>query len=217
MSSAVITEKYQDGRIKTMRSTVFPPPRDLEAEAKELDEFLSKRIPALEKELEKLQPGLERPQAQGNVSVWYSLGLGLRAICEEKDMDGVRERRWLWEAIQNLYATDRIKRVSRGPTRNHFEYCYRLSAIPRDAAEQVNWSEWVFFFDSRTVREEPRIDLWLRRRIIAGENIDRAFFRQFTRNLNQRIRRLDTSVLSDGELFKLYDSIWLKTKSDIGS
>jgi len=138
----------------------------------------------------------------------------LRALCEEEGIVGRRERRWLWEAIENIYATKRIKRAGRGRTRQHFEYCYRLSIVPIEFADQVNWSEWVYFYDSRTVRDELRIDDWLLTLVKEGQKITRKIFRKFVQNLNKRVKNLDTSELNTKELFQIYDQTWNETKND---
>jgi hypothetical protein len=148
------------------------------------------------------------------VLLWHALGQKLRAICEEKLIIGIRERRWLWEAIANIHASERIKRARRGRARDHFEYCYRLSLYPIEFAKRINWSEWVYFFDSLTVREERRVDEWLTTLVKRGELIDRKVFRPFTQNLNKRIQDLDTSELTADELFSIYDKVWQETKSE---
>ena len=130
---------------------------------------------------------------------------------------GTRERRWLWEALQNLHASRRISRAVRGRTRNHFEYCYRLAQFSSGFASQIKWSEWVYFFDSRTVREENRIDEWLQRLTQKGDKITRQLFRRFSELLNDRIRKLDTSVLNKTELFAIYDAAWVAAKRELSS
>ena len=65
---------------------------------------------------------------RGSVDLWHRVGRELDAIAKKYDVKGLRERRWLWDAISNLHATERIKRVNRGRTRQHFEYCYRLAS-----------------------------------------------------------------------------------------
>ena len=42
--------------------------------------------------------------------MWHALGSEFGRVCDEQAITGRRERRWLWEAIENLYATERIKR-----------------------------------------------------------------------------------------------------------
>ena len=127
MDFAIITEKNLDGSVRTLRSTVHPPPRELEERAKTLDAHLARRIPSIEAKLVKgglLDEAVPNPgskKALGNVLLWHALGKELDRICREKHVTGRRERRWLWDAIESLYATERIKRARRGRTRLHFE------------------------------------------------------------------------------------------------
>lgn len=184
---------------------------------------MAKRIPQIEQELislgvlEKTIPKDQTKLGRGDVLLWYSLGKKLRSLCQEKKILGRKERRWLWEAIENIHATRRIIRAARGRTRIHFEYCYRLSKVPLEFADQINWSEWVYFFDSRTVREEPRIDDWLLKLVNRGEKINRKIFRQFVERLNKRVKKLDTSELNQEELFLIYEELWNQTKQSINS
>lgn len=222
MAVAIITEKDHDGRPKTIRCSGLLTP-ELEERAKLLDTYLAKRVPEIEQELVREGllldevPSEEGTQAKGDVVLWHTLGTKLREVCDHAGLQMRREMRWLWEAINNIYASPRIKRAARGKTRNHFEYCYRLSQFPMESAKQVNWSEWVYFFDSRTVREEPRVDAWLSSIVGRGERLDRRIFRRFAEKLNQRVRGMDTSVLSQDELFSMYDTIWTETKLAINS
>lgn len=222
MDFAIITEKHPEGAARTLRSTVHPPPPELQKRAAALDSFLSRRIKEIEAGLAKaglLDEGAARrgsDKPKGNVSLWHALGRELNRICREWHVAGRRERRWLWEAIENIHATERIKRARRGRTRLHFEYCYRLAQFPLETAARLNWSEWVYFFDSPTVREEQRADEWLRRTVAAAPHIDRRLFRRLTENLNRRIRGMDTSVLSKKELFALYAAVWKATTREIG-
>lgn len=217
MEIAVITQKDAEGHVKTIRCTTFLTP-ELQAQAEALNKRLGKRIPAIEKELvnmellEKNIPKNESTQGRGDVLLWHTLGKKLRVLCEEEGIVGRRERRWLWEAIENIYATKRIKRAGRGRTRVHFEYCFRLARFRIEFAEQVNWSEWVTFFDSRTVREELRIDDWLETLVEDGKKINRQLFRKFVERLNKRVKNLDTSELNNQELFKIYKATWNETK-----
>jgi hypothetical protein len=223
MEIAIVTEKDPDGHIRTIRSTTGLLTPELNEQAKALDEYLTRRIPEIEQELidegllSQTTPESISRQARGGVRLWHALGAKLRALCDQRGIVGRRERRWLWDAVENIYSTPRIKRAKRGRTRVHFEYCYRLSRFPIEFAEQVKWSEWVYFFDSRTVREDPRIDDWLFARVQQGQRVSRALFRQFVVRLNERVRNLDTSELSREELFLIYDTTWKKTSQAVTS
>lgn len=220
MDIAIITKKEPR---TTIRSTGGFLTEELEESAEILDNYLAKRIPQIEQELislgvlEKTIPKDQTKLGRGDVLLWHSLGKKLRSLCQEKKILGRKERRWLWEAIENIHATRRIIRAARGRTRIHFEYCYRLSKVPLEFADQVNWSEWVYFFDSRTVREEPRVDDWLLKLVNRGEKINRKTFRQFVERLNKRVKKLDTSELNQEELFLIYEELWNQTKQTINS
>jgi hypothetical protein len=213
MDLAIITEKYGDGRVKVLRSTTAPT-LELRAAAEKLDKDLAQRMARLEKaliregQIDEAIPPIGSTKARGSVELWYAVGSELRSIVDAYDIRGARERRWLWEALSKLHATERINRVSRGRTRQHFEYCYRLAQFPLDIAHKMYWSEWVYFFDSLTVREEPRADRWLEQKLEGDRSIDRPSFRRFTETLNRRVKMTDTSVLSDQELVQLYDDVW---------
>jgi hypothetical protein len=215
---AIIVRKYADGSAETMRSTKHPPTTELNAQARELDRYLHTKLSKVESSL--AAKGLlskeisEGDSKVGSVEVWYALGRELRTICEKLQISNQRERQWLWEAIHNLHASSRIKRVERRRGRNHFEYCYRVAGFPKIVAAKLNWGEWVYFFDSLTVRQESRADDWLTKKAKAG-NVDRRLLRRLTQNLNRRIRKMDTSVLEDDELFAIYNKVWVITQKEI--
>lgn len=190
-------------------STVIPPPEEDMDRAKELGQHLSVKIPEIEKNLKsEFRRARGRKHRPGDARMWRTLGEELGRICKTYSVENARERQWLWEAIQNLYASDFIKKKERGKTRNHFEYCYQLAQFPSEFSDQINWSEWVYFFDSRAVREDQRTVVWLKRKVEASSAVDRREFRRFIERLNKRIQKLDTSVLTDDELFEIYDSVW---------
>jgi len=64
MSFAIITEKYSGGDVKTLRSSIIPPPQDLVDRANALDKYLVRKIPSIEKEL--IDRGLLDSQIPGH-------------------------------------------------------------------------------------------------------------------------------------------------------
>jgi hypothetical protein len=190
------------------------PRRSLIEQAKQLDKELHDEVRDLEASL--IEKGMlpaqiapeDKGAPRGDVRLWHTIGVGLRRIAMKHGFEGSRERRWLWEAIYKLHASPRIKRAERGRNRNHFEYCYRLGKIPSSLIERVKWSEWVYFFDSTTIRGETRADEWLPGVLGQRVKVSRQQFRKFSEKLNDRIRNMDTSVLTRDELYALYDEAW---------
>jgi hypothetical protein len=220
MELGIITRRSATGE-PTILTNQVAPRGSLVAQAEQLDRMLNAEVRELEDSLitRGLLPegseGKGQAHPRGDVMLWHATGVGLRSIAEEHDFGGIRERRWLWEAIYNLHASPGIKRAERGRNRNHFEYCFRLGKIPLPLAERIRWSEWVYFFDSTTIRGETRADEWLQTVLARREPITRSQFRKFSEKLNNRIRLLDTSVLSRKELYALYDEAWASAKREI--
>jgi len=200
---AVIVGREEDGA-PIMKSVSYPPTREEERLAEELDELLKERIPQIEREL--VSEGLTSGKGRGSLELWYRLGEKLQGIADDERVVKPAERHWLWQAIR-MYASDLILRKDRGPFRIHFDYCYRISKIPRDCLEGFSWDDWVFLFDSKCFREDPRTDEWLRQRAREISSLSRSELRAFVRRANAILKKNDTSVLSREELFAQLDHI----------
>ena len=225
MSFAIIVNKAPDGRLEYRSES--PLTSALEQQAKELDMYLSKNSQRTEQALvdagflsneESAEPATGK---EGSAQMWYLVGSMLRGICEEKGIDSAARRRWLWLALENIHASTRIKRKDRGRLRNNFEYCFRLSRFSKEFVDSVGWSEWVTYFDSRTIREDERIDDWLDESVRNGMKVGRKAFRGFIREMNKRMSRrtggLDTSVFRREELFNLCNSVWSEVVNESAS
>ena len=206
---AVIVSRDQRGNA-VIRSLVFPPGREDEELARELDDLLKRRIPEIEEELAGAGligseiPADESPAGGGDTRLWYELGVRLRRILDDQRLVRPGERNWVYEAIR-MYASRRILRKDRGPSRLHLDYCYRLSQFPWDFVSELTWGDWVFFIDSKSLRNEPRADRWLLARIARISQLGRKRFRKLARELNAALRGKDTTIFPDPELFARYD------------
>jgi len=205
---AVIVEKDRAGH-PIFKSITFPPTQEERAAAIRLDGLLQRRVPEIETEL--TQKGLllpaeigEHVSKTGNVELWYELGIRLREIADDEALVKPKERKWLWEAVKT-YATSRIVRIDRGPSRSHMEYCYRIAGFTRKFVERFNWDDWVYLLDSKSFRQEPRADQWIRERNAKLSKLSRTELRRMVRQINAEFKNKDTSVFDDDELFKRYD------------
>jgi hypothetical protein len=207
---AIIVKKDSRGAPE-FKSLSFPPSQSERELAHELDLLLQRRIPEIENELiekgflKSDLPDEAAPARGGNIALWWNLGSLLKPIVEDERLVKPKERRFLWEALR-MYATARIQRVDRGPSRVHWDYCYRVSKFPWQFVSRLNWDDWVFFVDSKSLRQEPRIDEWLQHRMKQVTGLNRQEFRTLARELNRVFKGKDTSVFSDKELFAIYDA-----------
>ena len=208
---AIIIAKDSKGNPTKIKSLIFPPTKEEEKTALEFDTMIKKRILSIEDEL--IAEGLLDPQIspkeafsrRGDIRLWFMLGKKLREIVKNSKLVKPREYRWALEAVR-MYATPRILRKDRG-SRLHLDYCIRISELPWDFVKKLNWGDWVFFLDSKSLRQEPRIDKWLQNRIEKLRELDRSKFRELAKRLNAEFKDIDTSVYSDRELFAIYDSV----------
>lgn len=215
---AIITAKDSKGNPTKIKSLVFPPTREEEKTALKFDAVIKKRIPFIENEL--ITEGLLNPKIPnqqkisrgGNIKLWFAFGKKLREIIRDSKLVKSREYRWALEAVK-MYATSRILRKDRG-SRLHLDYCIRVSELPWDFVKKLNWDDWVFFLDSKSLRQEPRTDKWLQNRIEKLSKLDRSRFRELAKRLNAEFKDIDTSLYSSQELFAIYDSILENIISD---
>lgn len=208
---AIITAKDPKGNPAKIKSIIFPPTKEEGEVAFKFDAVIKKRIPSIEKELidegllDSEIPNQRRLPRGGNIKLWFTLGKRLREIVKDSKLVKPKEYRWALEAVK-MYATPRILRKDRG-SRLHLDYCIRVSELPWDFVKKLNWDDWVFFLDSKSLRQEPRTDKWLQSRIEKLGKLDRSKFRELAKRLNGEFKDIDTSLYSDRELFSIYDSI----------
>jgi hypothetical protein len=81
-----------------------------------------------------------------------------------------------------------------------------------------SWAEWSDFFDSKRMKDDPRIIEWfINRKVIEHRekhNLTRhAWFKLITRRIRNELRKIDTTVLEKTELYKKLDDILMSTDS----
>lgn len=203
---AVIVKK--EGKVFIYKSLSFPMTENDKKRALIFDQILKKRIPEIEKELihEKLlnyyQPENSKPK--GETNLWFSLGLKLKKLLKDNNLINSNEYQWALQAIE-MYASKKILRKNRGSSRNHFDYCIRISQFPWRYVKKLNWSDWGAFFDLKSLRQEKRIDRWITKKIEKICKLGRPTFRKFAKELNKEFNDIDTSIYSDEELFSIYN------------
>lgn len=215
---AIIIAKDSKGNPIKIKSIVFPPTREEEKTALEFDAVLKKRIPSIENEL--IDEGLLHPEILdqqkisrgGSIKLWFTLGKKLRELIKNSKLVKPKEYCWALEAVK-MYATSRILRKDRG-SRLHLDYCIRVSELPWKFVKKLNWDDWVFFLDSKSLRQELRTDKWLQNKIEKLSKLDRSKFRELAKRLNAEFKDIDTSLYSDQELFAVYDSVLENVISD---
>ena len=170
--------------------------------------------------LQKLQDELEylktkrRPEIAEKIKEARSFG----DLSENADYDEAKnelltkydisfaERRKFWDEIKNFATKENRKRNegTNAETRSFYGQCYRLSQYDQDIVEKLSWRQWQDILDRVGNREDERIFEWIRHK---SEKIREDDWREFEKGLHLYLKKKDTSVFTDKELFEIYESI----------
>ena len=161
-----------------------------------LNEYLEIQIPKLENELSEKYEKI-------SIKFWFYFGNGLREIVKQFDVKN-QDRKYLWEAISNLVASEVSIRKNRSSKRMNFEYFYRLSELPLSDVEKLNWSEWCTFFDSISIRREERSFSWFISKL-SEQRMNREVVRMLMIAMNKSLEGKETWVYSDEILWDRFN------------
>lgn len=179
-----------------------------------LDEVLAKAIPEIEREWseERIKKGEGR---KIDIALAYKIGKELRKIVDDESLVSPNERRWVWKAIREIYLKGTAIKI-REASRDDLEYLYRASKFPSSFIKNFSWDSWRRLLDSPSLREDKRFKTWLKKKAKDTGAIKRGFFRKFTKILYALVKNKDTTILSDHELYEIYESAWKSAQGEVG-
>ena len=140
----------------------------------------------------------------------YELGLILsNKLAEYKIIESTRYNFWSM-LRQNVNEYDK-RVVLQTKQRDPYEDCYLLSKLPRELALKYSMSKWDHLFDITTARSDDRIYKWLLDNECDEFVKSNDVFQNFCKCLKLYISDIDTSILSDDELYNIYDDAMNKS------
>ena len=167
-----------------------------------IDEILE----ALKKEIPQVENDLAEDYGK-SVLYKYYLGKYLSGLIDKYDITFI-ERRKFWDEIK-LFATKETRTRNEGTnsvTRSFYEQCYQLSKYDIEAVEKLSWRQWQDYLDRTGNKDDERIIEWIK---IRTQKIREDDWREFEKALHLYLKKKDTSVFSNEELFSIYESILL--------
>lgn len=147
------------------------------------------------------------------LGTWYKRGLLANKLIAKHKI-GPEEKKFYWLMLYNassLKAPERSKNA-----RNDFQAASILALYQLNDLRKVgSWGLWREVIGSTSINADERVASWVAKRII-DEKISRDNARPLLRYVRNRLKGLDTSVLSDTELHqKLNSKNW--RESDVES
>jgi len=208
---------------KAERVKVFKTKRlltgELREQAERFDEFLSKKVSEIEKEM-KSAGFLKLKGRKGEViKLWYEVGSRLDFVTDTSVV-AAEDREFVWRAIYDhagaLAPGPLTERVRRDPETSHFSYCYKLSRFPWEFVDMAgDWTSWSEFFDRKETKNDPRIIEWLGKKANeSGVSGRQNWLRPLTKAIHKEFENRDTTVFSLEELYERLDKIFLEMRVD---
>lgn len=192
---------------------------ELREQAERLDEFLSKKVSEIEKEM-KSTGFLKLKGKKGEVvKLWYEVGRRLDFVTDTSVV-AAEDREFVWRAIYDhageLAPGPLTERVRRDPETSHFSYCYKLARFPwKFVGMAGDWTSWSEFFDRKETKNDPRIIEWLGKKakesnVSARQN----WLRPLTKAIHKEFENRDTTVFSVQELYERLDRIFIEMREN---
>ena len=230
--AVIIRETRVLGGVSKDRVPVYksarPVTRDAQERAAKLDALLAEKMGAIEKEMRN-ESLLDLKGKAGVLKLWYEVGRKL-SFLEEVEVTPPEDFKYVWRALY-----DHAGELLPGPGKSraeryensHFRYCAQVARFDWAFAEAAgDWTSWVEFLDSASMRDDERIIDWLRvhstekpakdwRRFMQGARQD--WFRKLARAIRNRFRNRQTKdILSDTELHSELDEVFAEGAREAG-
>jgi hypothetical protein len=172
--------------------------------ADRLDNELSSKLQAYEKDA--LKKGLILPSGtkKNALRIWYDIGKLLYDIANKYGVLGTTDEVYYWQAIYD-HVSPLIQRSeppqSTSSNRNHFRLCaYMASKGNWEFVSAVgNWSVWRDLLDNSRIQEDTRVFDWVVN-TIHKSGLGHKEVRPFIHEVRRSIKNKDTSVLTEKEL-----------------
>lgn len=205
----VVIIKKEDG--KAIFNTVNVGGKE-RTSAEKLDLVLSKIGPLIEEKWTK-ERMLKGGGRKIDIKLAYQIGKILARVVDNERIVSPNERKWVWKAMREMYLKNSLI-IKRGETRDDLEYLYKVSKYPYKLVKNISWDGWRRLLDSPSIRQDGRFEEWFQGKTKSAETIKRGFIRKFTKELYSLIKNKDTTVLSDEEIFDIYESAWSASMLD---
>lgn len=171
------------------------------AEIKEANDLLDRLVV----KTTAFQDELQKTENVGSVKFRYKVGQFLDGEVNSASIPE-KERRYFWNEIKEFVPVELTSTIDRSAKRGFYEYCYRLFTYGESLANAFSWRDWCELLDRSVTLADARVLSWLQTKRKAMKQDG---FRLFLVVLNQYLKKHDTSVFSDQEVYEKYDQLYL--------
>lgn len=196
-----------DTQVKYKSSKKILTPRDIR-EADSFDTKLNHEIKQIEKILLKRQMLSVQARKTDMLQAWYLIGTRINAFLKNHKVS-LEDETIFWNSLYGrsslINKTVPTSKISK--TRNDFRIASMLARHPFSKLKKIGfWALWREILTYKAFKDE-RVLEWVVKKIenLSPETRDQA--RPFLKAVSTRLKRIDTSVLSDKELLNKFKTI----------
>jgi|SRR3989344_3103295 len=178
-------------------------PQDIK-KADKFDLFLSKEIQKIEKELKKEKVVSEKGIKINSLKAWYIVGQHINTFIKNNQIESEDKDRF-WDSLygRSIFINKTIPINSVSKRRNDFKSAFLLAKYPFKTIKNVGaWSLWREILGYRVIVDDERILKFVMDRFIKLSRT-RKDARYFLKTVADRLRKIDTLVLSDKEILSI--------------
>lgn len=165
-------------------------------EADDLLHYLQDNFPSHTKEL-------AEKYGEGTATYFYHMGRWIKGVIDEHDIP-VPARKYLFSEIAS-FAPDKERLRDVKDNRNPYYQAYLLSQLDEETVAKMSFNKWQSLLERESEREDPRIYAWIKNTdqdAVTGKE-----WRAFLKLLHAYMKKIDTSVFSDEDLFAIYNML----------
>ena len=137
----------------------------------------------------------------GTAIYFYHMGLWIKDVIEKHDIP-VRARKYLFSEIAS-FAPDKERLRDVSDDRNPYYQAYILSQLDEGTVSKLSFNKWQSLLERESERSDPRIFTWIKN--TDHSKITVKGWRNFLKLLHAYLKKIDTSVFEDNELYRIYD------------
>ena len=139
----------------------------------------------------------------GTAIYFYHMGSWINDVIEKHDIPA-HARKYLFSEIAS-FAPDKERLRNVSDNRNPYYQAYLLAQLDEETVQRMSFNKWQSLLERETEREDTRIFEWIK--ATDQQEITGKEWRNFLKILHAYIKKIDTSVFSDEELFKTYNML----------
>lgn len=188
-------------------------PQDIK-EADRFDVALSKEIRDIEKILRREKMLTPKARKSDMLQVWYLIGTRINKFLEKNKVSSDEEKIF-WDHLYGrsslINRTVPESKISK--TRNDFRIASLLARYPLTKLRKIKlWALWREILTYKSFGDK-RVLRWILEKLEQSPPKTRDEARPFLKAVSTRLKKIDTSVLSDSELLRKLEEI-IKTKTE---